>query len=155
MTAGVLPIGAILIGLRIHRIADRLPWLILVFGLGLLSVVNAVWFVESGLRGATTADNPLTLLLEVGGHLAVRSQHPRSPCHVAVLRPHDIEPVNDRWGHGARGRQRSCQRCAASSDRARGRQVSKIAVGSRAVTTMLGTSGSALMCRSTATLQMA
>ena len=34
-------------------------------------------------------------------------------------------------------------------------QVSKIAVGSMAVTTMLGTSGSSLMRRSTATLQIA
>jgi diguanylate cyclase (GGDEF)-like protein len=91
VTSTVVSIVAILIGLRIHRSADRLPWLLVVAAMALMTGVNAIGLVDA-LRGVASPDTPLNELLQAAGYLALLAA-----AVVVVMRhaPHDRGGVID------------------------------------------------------------
>lgn len=91
VTSTVLAITAILVGLRVHRVADRMPWLLVVAGMVLLTAVNVIGFIEAATDTAGP-DTPLNELLQAGGYVALLAA-----AVVVVVRhaPHDRGGVID------------------------------------------------------------
>ncbi|MEV1287734.1 GGDEF domain-containing protein [Micromonospora sp. NPDC049679] len=58
-------------GLRINRIADKRHWLIGLLGLGLLTGVNAISFVQVGVGGAERVNSPVSPVLQAAGYVAL------------------------------------------------------------------------------------
>jgi diguanylate cyclase (GGDEF)-like protein len=71
LVAGILPIGATILSFTINKITDRLPWLFVIAGLGLLTVVNATLFIRTQVGGDTGADGGLTQIFMIGGYLGL------------------------------------------------------------------------------------
>lgn len=91
VTSTLLAITAILLGLRVHRIADRMPWLLVVAGMVLLTAVNVIGFLEA-VTDTAGPDTPLNELLQAGGYVALLAA-----AVVVVVRhaPHDRGGVID------------------------------------------------------------
>lgn len=72
LVVGALPIVAVFVSFRVNGIDDRMPWLLVVVGMSLLTAVNAKWFIVREITGGgTLVDDALTQLLQMGGYVAV------------------------------------------------------------------------------------
>ncbi|GAA3344469.1 hypothetical protein GCM10020358_47860 [Amorphoplanes nipponensis] len=66
-----VPLAAIAAGMRIHRIARRGTWLILLAGTVLFTIFNYLWFLDLGLGIPVAADGVANSLCQVAAYLCV------------------------------------------------------------------------------------
>jgi diguanylate cyclase (GGDEF)-like protein len=70
--AGMLPMVAALVGCRLHKIEDRLPWHLLMAGMCMLTIVNASWCITVDVLGRAPPSGSLPIrLLQMGGYIAI------------------------------------------------------------------------------------
>lgn len=68
LLSGIVATAAIVVGLRLHRVTDLLPWGLVIAALLLLTVSNAGWF-HAALTGVAKPPDLLVVPAQLGGYL--------------------------------------------------------------------------------------
>jgi diguanylate cyclase (GGDEF)-like protein len=68
LLSGMVAAVAIAVGLRLHRVADQRPWVLVILALLMLTVANAAWF-RAALEGVAKPPDLLVVPPQMGGYV--------------------------------------------------------------------------------------